>query len=76
MGTPHVFQLSHRTRSKLEVEFKRFKLAEEDKEKAYLLRALMEFCIYPPGNYKNIGKLLIPPVIVYILQIKSRLRNR
>ncbi|CAD7695660.1 unnamed protein product [Ostreobium quekettii] len=50
LGTPHVFHLSARTQALLEQTIDMKARSEAEKQHAYLLRGLMELCIYPPWN--------------------------
>ncbi|GMH38468.1 hypothetical protein BSKO_06352 [Bryopsis sp. KO-2023] len=50
LGTPLVFHLPGRTRALLDHRLRLSSLPEPERERAYLLRAMMEFCIYPPTS--------------------------
>lgn len=58
-GTPHVFELPSRTQARLDQDFKAFNMSEKDRDKLHLLRAMMEFCIYPPGSFVGQSKNLL-----------------
>lgn len=53
LGTPHVFHLPERTRALLIHQLNLSTLPELEQERALLLRAMMEFCIYPPSQQTN-----------------------
>lgn len=48
LGTPHVFQISARTRALLDARLRLERKSAEDRQQIYLLRGMMELCIYPP----------------------------
>ncbi|KAK1266282.1 putative inactive protein kinase [Acorus gramineus] len=57
LGTPHVFQISSRTRALLDHHLEHW--SDDTKELAYKLRSLMEMCILIPGSspkHYKIGK--------------------
>ena len=51
LGTPHVFHLDARTRALLDHRLK--PRSEAERQKAYLMRGLMELCIYPPRHHRR-----------------------
>lgn len=51
LGTPHVFHLPERTRALLIHKLNLYTLSHSEQERALLLRAMMEFCIYPPSQH-------------------------
>jgi hypothetical protein len=48
LGTPHVFQLAPHTRARIDAKLGMAERAEGDRQLLYLLRGMMEWCIYPP----------------------------
>jgi len=48
LGTPHVFQVSARTRAMMDVKLHLEHKPEEERQRIYLLRGMMELCVYPP----------------------------
>ena len=54
-GTPHVFDLPTGTQKLIKRDFQTFNMKDEDIETAFLLRSMMEFCIYPPRSFMDTG---------------------
>ena len=54
-GTPYVFDLPTRTQKLIKRDFQTFNMKDEDIETAFLLRSMMEFCIYPARSFMDTG---------------------
>ena len=55
-GTPHVFELPTKTQKLVKRDLQTFNMKDEDIETAFLLRSMMEFCIYPPRSFMDPGR--------------------
>ncbi|GAX83052.1 hypothetical protein CEUSTIGMA_g10478.t1 [Chlamydomonas eustigma] len=53
MGTPHVFQLLQHSQSILDAKLRTSRHSSGDRQLLYLLRSLMEWCIYPPSQIQS-----------------------
>ncbi|KAK9815399.1 hypothetical protein WJX72_003040 [[Myrmecia] bisecta] len=61
MGTPHVFQISAKTRALLHHHLHLDEKSEGERTLAYLLRGYMELCIYPPRPFTRATPPNEPP---------------